>query len=98
MSAWRSALSSNVRELRIHLAQGANGSKGARDFIVKNYADLKAANPQLPILIREAPGIEARVFARYAFGVERKVSLENLSEADVESRLKQLAETKPSSA
>eukprot|EP00842_Homolaphlyctis_polyrhiza_P005938 jgi/Hompol1/6345/HPOL_000884-RA len=94
--SWRAALSTNVRELRIHLSQTAPGSKGLRDYIVKHYPLLKQANPSLPILIREAPNVEARAFARYAFGVERKVSLENLSESDIDTRLKALAETRPS--
>ncbi|KAL2913599.1 hypothetical protein HK105_206901 [Polyrhizophydium stewartii] len=91
-------VSSALRELRLHLSPSSPGSKGVRDFVLKTYPAMKAANPSLPVLIREAPGVEARVFARYAFGVERKITLENLSEDEVASKLKQLAETKPSSA
>lgn len=36
-----------------------------RDFITKNYKDLKSANPDFPILVREASGIEAKLVARY---------------------------------
>ncbi|RUS18025.1 hypothetical protein BC937DRAFT_89214, partial [Endogone sp. FLAS-F59071] len=36
-----------------------------RQFITENYTAIKQANPNLPILIREASGIEARAFARY---------------------------------
>jgi len=36
-----------------------------RDFVVSSYAELKKANPQLPILIREAQGAEAKLTARY---------------------------------
>lgn len=36
-----------------------------RDFLAKNYKDLKSANPQFPILVREASGIEAKLVARY---------------------------------
>ncbi|KAH6559940.1 hypothetical protein BASA50_009030 [Batrachochytrium salamandrivorans] len=98
--SWKSALAKNVRELRIHLSSNPEtspGSKGTRDFILNHYASIKAANPQLPVLIREAPGIHARVMARYAFGVERNIKLENLTEAEVESQIKLLAQTKPSS-
>ena len=35
------------------------------DFVSKNYATIKQANPELPILVREASGIEARAFARF---------------------------------
>jgi hypothetical protein len=35
------------------------------DFVAKNYTSIKQANPELPILVREASGIEARAFARF---------------------------------
>ncbi|KAI9100519.1 thioredoxin-like protein [Phlyctochytrium arcticum] len=96
--SWRGPVSKSLKELRVHVCQTSAGSKGARDFIQKQYPALKAANPTLPILIRETSGIEARVFGRYDLGQERKVSLENLSETDVADRIKQLAETRPSSS
>jgi hypothetical protein len=34
-------------------------------FIRKNYKALKAANPTLPVLIRECSGTEARLTARF---------------------------------
>ncbi|CAG8787440.1 12548_t:CDS:2, partial [Cetraspora pellucida] len=60
------------------------------EYIAKNYKSLKAANPHFPILIREASGVEARLFARYDFGKETKVVLDNLSAEDIESKLKDL--------
>lgn len=36
-----------------------------RQFVASNYAAVKAANPNLPILVREAKGAEARIFARF---------------------------------
>ena len=51
-------LTRHLKELRIHLCQTSPGSAGARDFIGTNYATLKAANPQFPILIRECSGIQ----------------------------------------
>lgn len=36
-----------------------------RAFIENNYKDLKTKNPKLPILIREATGIEPQLWARY---------------------------------
>jgi NADH dehydrogenase (ubiquinone) 1 alpha subcomplex subunit 2 len=35
------------------------------DYVAKNYTSIKKLNPDLPILIREASGAEARVFARF---------------------------------
>ncbi|EGF80242.1 hypothetical protein BATDEDRAFT_25119 [Batrachochytrium dendrobatidis JAM81] len=99
--SWKSLLSKNIKELRIQLSPAqtsAPGSNGIRDFILSNYKSIKAANPHLPVLIREAPGTEARAIARYAFGAERIISLENLTAAQVETQFKLLAETKPSSS
>lgn len=40
-----------------------------RKFILANYPTIKKHNPDLPVLIREASGTPARVFAR--FGTSR---------------------------
>lgn len=37
----------------------------SRQFVASNYTAVKAANPNLPILIREAKGAEAKIFARF---------------------------------
>ncbi|KAJ3101398.1 hypothetical protein HDU97_001385 [Phlyctochytrium planicorne] len=96
MSSWFPRLSTHLKELRIHLSQTNPGSNGTRNFILKQYPELRKANPNLPILIREANFVEARAFGRYEFGQERKVILENLDEAEVAKKLQELAETKPS--
>ena len=44
-------------------------------FITQNYATLKKANPDLPLLVREANGTPARIFARFERGVERHVEV-----------------------
>jgi hypothetical protein len=36
-----------------------------RQFVLSNYPTLKSSNPELKVLIREARGIEPRVFARF---------------------------------
>lgn len=62
---------------------------------------MKKHNPYVPILIREAFGVPARVFARYGshidwidwfeeFGVEHKVSLDGLSEKECEDAMERL--------
>ncbi|XP_008833696.1 NADH dehydrogenase [ubiquinone] 1 alpha subcomplex subunit 2 [Nannospalax galili] len=68
-----------LREIRIHLCQRSPGSQGVRDFIEKRYVDLKKAHPGLPILIRECSEVPPKLWARYAFGQEKNVSLNNLS-------------------
>lgn len=50
-----------------------------RDFIEKRYVELKKANPDLPILIRECSDVQPKLWARYAFGQEKNVSLNNFS-------------------
>jgi hypothetical protein len=41
------------------------------DFVLKNFAQLKAANPKLPILVRESSGVQPRVTARFCtFGTD----------------------------
>ncbi|KAJ2381451.1 ndufa2, NADH:ubiquinone oxidoreductase 10.5kD subunit, partial [Coemansia sp. RSA 2603] len=62
--ALSTTVSKGLRELRVHMSQGA-GSQGLRDFIVKAYPGLKQANPGLPVLIREASGVESRIIARF---------------------------------
>lgn len=36
-----------------------------RDFIEKRYVELKKANPDLPILIRECSDVQPKLWARY---------------------------------
>jgi hypothetical protein len=40
------------------------------DFVAKNYSGIKQANPELPILVREASGTEARAFARFGKDID----------------------------
>ncbi|KAJ1940019.1 hypothetical protein GGF37_004155, partial [Kickxella alabastrina] len=60
------------------------------EFIIKSYPGLKQANPGLPILIREASGVESRIIARFEFGRERKIVVDDLSQADVEQKFNAL--------
>ncbi|KAJ3223933.1 hypothetical protein HDU81_008826 [Chytriomyces hyalinus] len=89
---------SALKELRIHSSPTSPGSKGVRDFVVTQYSALKQANPSLPILVREAQNVQARVFGRYANGVERKIILENLDESAVAGKIRALGETAPSAS
>jgi hypothetical protein len=36
-----------------------------RNFLTKSYPTMKKHNPHTPIMIREASGIEPKVYARY---------------------------------
>jgi len=52
--------------------------------------DLKKANPNFPILVREAEGVEPRLVARYDRGVEKAVSVAGLSRDQVGAELEKL--------
>ncbi|XP_008304155.1 NADH dehydrogenase [ubiquinone] 1 alpha subcomplex subunit 2 [Stegastes partitus] len=90
-----SSLGKNLREIRVHLCQTSAASKGARDFVEQNYVTLKKSNPDFPILIRECSGVQARLWARYDFGKESSVSVENMSADQVGQVLQTLAQSKP---
>jgi len=71
-------------------------------FLLKSYPVMKKHNPHVPVLIREAFGVPAKVFARYGtlssvvnieFGLERKVSLDGMSEKECEDAVERLIKT-----
>uniref|UniRef100_A0A915D1E3 NADH dehydrogenase [ubiquinone] 1 alpha subcomplex subunit 2 n=1 Tax=Ditylenchus dipsaci TaxID=166011 RepID=A0A915D1E3_9BILA len=85
-----------LKELRIHLCQKSPESNGVREFIQKDYVELKKNNEKFPILIRECSGVSPRVWARYEFGAETSVSVENSSREKVFEIIKDLASKKSS--
>ncbi|KAK9537066.1 hypothetical protein VZT92_006803 [Zoarces viviparus] len=85
----------NIREIRVLLCQSSAASKGARDFVEQHYVTLKTSNPDFPIRIRECSGVQARVWARYDFGRESSVSVDNMSADQVAGALQTLVESKP---
>ncbi|KAJ1981175.1 hypothetical protein H4R33_005299 [Dimargaris cristalligena] len=88
--SWKAPITKNLKELRIHLCQNSPRSQGVRDFITKNYPALKKSNPGLPVLIREAEGVEARIYARYNFAQESRAIVDNMNETQVSQQLDQL--------
>ncbi|XP_069339875.1 NADH dehydrogenase [ubiquinone] 1 alpha subcomplex subunit 2 isoform X2 [Eulemur rufifrons] len=75
-----------LREIRIHLCQRSAGSQGVRDFIEKRYVELKKANPDLPILIRECSDVQPKLWARYASTVQNKYQVTSLSPQHLDKR------------
>ncbi|XP_027444011.1 NADH dehydrogenase [ubiquinone] 1 alpha subcomplex subunit 2-like [Zalophus californianus] len=63
-------------EIRVHLSHCSPGSQARASG---NYVELKKANPGLPILIREGSDVQPKLWARYAFGQEKNVSLNSFS-------------------
>ncbi|NXP62957.1 NDUA2 dehydrogenase, partial [Chloropsis cyanopogon] len=82
-----------LRELRIHLCQRSAGSRGVREFIEEHYVTLKKANPDFPILIRECSGIQPKLWARYEFGKEKSIPLNNLSVDEVGKALESVVKS-----
>ncbi|NXP76968.1 NDUA2 dehydrogenase, partial [Ramphastos sulfuratus] len=87
-------LGRGLRELRIHLCQRSPGSRGVREFIEQHYVTLKKANPDFPILIRECSGVQPKLWARYEFGKEKNVSLNNLTVDEVAKALENVVKSK----
>ncbi|NXT15970.1 NDUA2 dehydrogenase, partial [Prunella fulvescens] len=86
-------LGRELRELRIHLCQRSAGSRGVREFIEQHYVTLKKANPNFPILIRECSGIQPKLWARYEFGKEKSIPLNNLSVDEVGKALEKVVKS-----
>mmetsp|Transcript_10029 Transcript_10029/g.17476 ORF Transcript_10029/g.17476 Transcript_10029/m.17476 type:complete len:114 (-) Transcript_10029:468-809(-) len=92
--SWKAALSNHIRELRVHFCPVAVSSEGARSFVQKNYSNLKALNPNLPILIRDVDDIDhPRLAARYDYGEESEVNISNLDDRQIMKVLETLLRT-----
>lgn len=81
----------SLRELRVHLCQTSEASSGVRKFIEKYYIDLKKANPNTPILIREASNAQPKLWARYDLGKEEHLNLTNMNDNQVLAAFEKLA-------
>nr|POE59129.1 nadh-ubiquinone oxidoreductase 10.5 kda subunit [Quercus suber] len=64
-----------LKELRFLHCQTSEHSNAVRSFLTRAYPTMKHHNPHTPIMIREAAGIEPRVYARYEFGRETMADL-----------------------
>ncbi|KAL7409727.1 putative nadh-ubiquinone oxidoreductase 10.5 kda subunit [Mrakia frigida] len=84
------ALPTALKELRLHLCQTSPASAGVRAFLNESYLPLKAANPDLKVLIREAEGVSPRVLARFEMGRETQAPLADLSASQVTQRVEEL--------
>merc|ERR1712110_1129288 len=73
----------SVREVRVLAGRSGEGSQGARDFVKFHYRDIKILNPQVPFLVRETAGSDATLVAQFDKGVEKQVSIEGLSAAEI---------------
>ena len=90
--SYKSSMGKAIRELRFVMCQQSGASMGARKFVSNNYVDIKGANPTLPFVVRQCLGAQPNVMARYDFGVEKRIYLNDLSEQEVEQAVIELVE------
>ena len=90
--SYRSTMGQAIRELRFVMCQQSGASTGARQFVNNNYAQIKSTNPTLPFIVRECYGAQPTVWARYDFGKERRVYLNDLNEQEVDQVVQELVE------
>ncbi|KAI9670930.1 MAG: hypothetical protein M1817_003815 [Caeruleum heppii] len=87
------AFTQSLREVRFLFCQTSDHSSATRSFLTRAYPTMKKNNPHTPIMMREALGVEPRVFARYDMGKEKQESLAGLSDKEIEDRVTGLVKT-----
>jgi len=92
LMAWRARLTMAIHEIRLVYCPQSASSKGMRDFIQKEYPDLKTLNPALPIYVRPSENASPFIAVRYDRGVYQKRSTADLSPAQISTSLKELSE------
>jgi NADH dehydrogenase (ubiquinone) 1 alpha subcomplex subunit 2 len=60
--------------------------------VLNNYEDIKSKNPETPFIVRECKNAQPTVMARYDYGVERRVYVQNLEEKDVDQVVQELVQ------
>ncbi|KAF2178702.1 NADH dehydrogenase, alpha subcomplex, subunit 2 [Zopfia rhizophila CBS 207.26] len=88
--ATKYGFANTLKELRFLFCQTSEQSAAMRSFLTKSYPTMKKHNPHTPILIREASGIEPKVYARYEFGKERMIPLKGLDDKAIEKQVTEL--------
>ncbi|KAF4124742.1 NADH dehydrogenase (ubiquinone) 1 alpha subcomplex subunit 2 [Geosmithia morbida] len=91
----RYAFTKSLKEVRFLFCQTSEQSAAVRSFLTRAYPTMKKNNPQIPILIREAAGTLPKVYARYEFGNEKGLSLEGLSDKQIEETVTGIVKNEP---
>ncbi|KAL6245093.1 hypothetical protein RBB50_007868 [Rhinocladiella similis] len=91
--ATKYAFTQGLRELRFHLCSSGQGSEATRSFLKRAYPTMKHHNPNTPILIREAVGVEPKVWVRYGLGKEKSEALSGLSAKEIEDKVTTLVKS-----
>jgi NADH dehydrogenase (ubiquinone) 1 alpha subcomplex subunit 2 len=58
--------------------------------VQNNYLQIKEDNPQLPFIVRECENAQPTVMARYHYGVEQRVWVENFDEGQIKEAVEEL--------
>mmetsp|Transcript_6138 Transcript_6138/g.15996 ORF Transcript_6138/g.15996 Transcript_6138/m.15996 type:complete len:125 (+) Transcript_6138:60-434(+) len=100
--AWRARISHRLHELKILMAGETTDAvnAGVREFLLKNYSDLKILNPKFSFLVRNFKGEEPMFVGVYGWGREEIKPLAGLSDVEVLDALRdlvKLGETYPKS-
>ncbi|KEF61922.1 NADH dehydrogenase (ubiquinone) 1 alpha subcomplex 2 [Exophiala aquamarina CBS 119918] len=91
--ATKYAFTQGLREVRFHLCSSSQASEAARTFLKRAYPTMKHHNPNTPILIREATGVDPKIWARYGLGKEKSQSLAGLSDKEIEDTVTTLVKS-----
>ncbi|KAH7392660.1 thioredoxin-like protein [Pyrenochaeta sp. MPI-SDFR-AT-0127] len=87
------AFGQGLKELRFLFCQTSEHSAATRNFLTRSYPTMKKHNPHTPIMLREASGIEPTVYARFAFGKEKKLPLKGLDDKAIEQSVTDLVQS-----
>ena len=69
---------------------GLEINRSYRNFVLNNYLDIKGKNPQTPFIVRECLNAQPTVMARYDYGVEKRIYVNNLDENQIDEVVKEL--------
>eukprot|EP01130_Rhizamoeba_saxonica_P005312 TRINITY_DN2132_c0_g1_i1.p1 TRINITY_DN2132_c0_g1~~TRINITY_DN2132_c0_g1_i1.p1 ORF type:complete len:140 (+),score=26.24 TRINITY_DN2132_c0_g1_i1:31-420(+) len=90
LASWIGRMSHNMREIRIIYCAENTASKGAREFVDKNYETIKGLNPTLPILVRTFDQVEPEIQARYDYSGWAGFKIGDKTEPQIFAKLKEL--------
>ncbi|KAJ0407844.1 hypothetical protein P43SY_008305 [Pythium insidiosum] len=90
--SWRAQISRAVQELRFVACDTSQHSQGLRTFFRRNYAELKMLNPRTPFVYREAEAMQPFIYARFDWGKEQKIFVDNKTDDEILEVLKGIVE------
>ena len=87
------ALAKNgLKELRLLFCVESAASQGMRSFVKKHFNSIQSQNKDVKLLFRYGRGTEAKILAQYPRLNEKIISVENMSEADIETEVRKILE------